>query len=261
MQVDGIDERYQLVRFDEIDSTNTQAKRLASEGAVEFTAVIAARQTAGRGRRGRAWDSPRGNLYSSIVLRPSCTPLEGAQISFVAALAVSDVARAFAPIGARIACKWPNDVLVNEHKIAGILLESAATGTRLDWLVLGVGINIERHPGLNGTYPSTSLRDLGALADADSVLRVYLGALATWYGRWRAEGFAAVRAAWLGQALGLHGPVAVQQEPAPLIGRFADIDAAGALVIELETGERRVIAAGDVFFGANALAGHDAARH
>jgi BirA family biotin operon repressor/biotin-[acetyl-CoA-carboxylase] ligase len=194
-------------------------------------------------------------------LRPPCTPFDGAQVSFVAALAVSDVARALLPRGAHVACKWPNDVLVDGRKIAGILLESAATGTRLDWLVLGVGINVEHHPGVTGAYPSTSLKDVGAVVDADGVLRAYLDALWAWHGRWRADGFAPIRAAWLANALGLHGPVTVLLEPEPLTGRFADLDAGGALVLELDTGERRVIAAGDVMFGAGSQVGRDAARH
>ena len=114
------DTHFKLVRFDEIDSTNVEAKRRATAGEPEFTVVLAATQNAGRGRRGRAWASPRGNLYSSVVLRPECTPIVGAQISFVAALAVSDVACGLVGASA-VLCKWPNDVLVNGGKVAGIL--------------------------------------------------------------------------------------------------------------------------------------------
>jgi len=256
----GLDPRFRLHRFDEIDSTNTEAKRLAAEGAPEFTVVLAGAQSAGRGRRGRAWASPPGNLYSSVVLRPEATPLQGAQVSFVAALAVSDVARGLLPPMAAIACKWPNDVIVNGHKISGILLESSATAGRLDWLVLGVGINVRHHPGFAGAYPSSTLADEGAAdVDVDSLAALYLDALAGWYGKWRREGFGAVRAAWLDRALGLHGPAVVRLERDAIEGRFVDLDPSGALVVQTPSGERVTVAAGDVTFGA---AGEShAARH
>jgi BirA family biotin operon repressor/biotin-[acetyl-CoA-carboxylase] ligase len=246
-----IDARFRVVRFDEIDSTNTEAKRRAAEGAPEFTVILAGAQTAGHGRRGRAWESPPGNLYSTLILRPACTSIVGAQISFVAALAVSDVARALVHPGASIACKWPNDVLVNGRKIAGILLESSASGGRLDWLVLGVGINVAHHPGVGGAYPSTSLHDESVNAtDVERVAALYLDAFLAWYERWQEDGFAPVRAAWLARSLGLASLVTVKLERAPLEGRFVDLDESGALVLELASGARRVIAAGEVFFGA-----------
>ena len=246
----GIDARFRLHRFDDIDSTNTEAKRLAAEGAPEFTVVLAKSQNAGRGRRGRHWASPPGNLYSSVVLRPDSTPLEGAQVSFVAALAVSDVARQVLPAAAAIACKWPNDVIVNGHKISGVLLESAATAGRLEWLVLGVGINVRHHPGLTGAYPSSALVGEGATElEVDRVVVHYLDALAAWYGRWRRDGFQAVRTAWLERALGLGGPVSVALERETVTGRFVDLDSSGALIVETDDGAHVMIAAGDVTFG------------
>ena len=246
----GIDARFRLHRFDDIDSTNTEAKRLAAEGAPEFTVVLAKSQNAGRGRRGRHWASPPGNLYSSVVLRPDSTPLEGAQVSFVAALAVSDVARQVLPAAAAIACKWPNDVIVNGHKISGVLLESAATAGRLEWLVLGVGINVRHHPGLTGAYPSSALVDEGAAElQVDTAVTYYLDALEAWYGRWRRDGFPAIRAAWLERALGLGGPVSVALERETVTGRFVDLDSSGALIVETDDGAHVMIAAGDVTFG------------
>jgi len=246
----GIDAHFHLRRFNDIDSTNMEAKRLAADGAPEFTVVLANSQNAGRGRRGRHWASPPGNLYSSVVLRPEATPLEGAQVSFVAALAVSDVARSVLPAAAAIACKWPNDVIVNGHKISGILLESAATAGRLDWLVLGVGINVSHHPGLSGAYPSSALAEEGAaVLEVETVTTHYLEALANWYGRWRRDGFSAVRAAWLDRALGLGGPISVALERETVTGRFIDLDSSGALIVENEGGAHVMIAAGDVTFG------------
>lgn len=250
MTEQGIDARFRLHRFDDIDSTNTEAKRLAADGAPEFTVVLARSQSAGRGRRGRHWASPPGNLYSSVVLRPGTTPIEGAQVSFVAALAVSDVARALLPATAALRCKWPNDVIADGHKISGILLESAATGGRLDWLVLGVGINVRHHPGLAGAYPSCALADLGANdLDVERIAARYLDALASCYLRWRAEGFAAIRTAWLKRSLGLGEPVTVALERETIEGRFVDLDSSGALIVETAGGARVVVAAGDVTFG------------
>jgi BirA family biotin operon repressor/biotin-[acetyl-CoA-carboxylase] ligase len=245
-----IEPRFRLIRFDEIDSTNIEAKRRAAAGEPEFTVVLAAAQSAGRGRRGRAWASPKGNLYSSVILRPRCAPLAAAQISFVAALAVFEVARALAARSATVLCKWPNDVLVNGRKVAGILPESSASGSTLDWLVLGVGINLVHHPGLKGPHPSTSLRDEGATeVGVEPAAARYLAALAGWYDRWRQRGFEPVRQAWLTRSFGLGSPVTVRLEQEPLEGRFAGLDPTGALLLDLSAGGRRVIAAGEVFFG------------
>ena len=110
---------YRLLRYDSIGSTNDEAKRLARDGAAEGTLVWALEQTAGRGRRGRAWSSPRGNLYLSLILRPDCPVGSAAQLGFVAALAVGDALRAILPRVERLAYKWPNDVLIDGRKIAG----------------------------------------------------------------------------------------------------------------------------------------------
>lgn len=247
----GTDVRFHVVHFDEIGSTNEEAKSRAIAGEPEFTVVVADIQTAGRGRRGRLWESPKGNLYSSVILRPDVAPIVGAQISFVASLAVSDVARALVQPAAQVACKWPNDVLINGRKMAGILLESAATSGVLDWLVLGVGINLKHHPNVGGTFPSTCLRDESPrMPDIEQVAALYFDALASWYGRWRHDGFMPIRAAWLARSLGLGAPVTVRLEREPLEGRFVDLDESGALILELASGTRRLIAAGEVFFGA-----------
>jgi len=246
----ALDPRFRLIYFDEIDSTNIEAKRRATAGAPEFTAVLAAAQRAGRGRRGRSWASPPGNVYSSVILRPACAPIVGAQISFVAALAVFDVARALVAASATVLCKWPNDVLVNGGKVAGILPESSASGATLDWLVLGVGINLAHHPGLHGPYPSTSLKEQGAdSVDVPAVTALYFGAFARWYDRWRREGFDTVRSVWLERTFSLASPMTVRLEREPLEGSFAGLDPSGALLLDLASGGRRVVAAGEVFFG------------
>jgi BirA family biotin operon repressor/biotin-[acetyl-CoA-carboxylase] ligase len=147
MTAPRLSDEYRLVELDEIDSTNEQAKRLAIAGAEEGTLVWAHRQTAGRGRRGREWTSRQGNLFTSLIIRPYCAPLEAAQFTFAAALAVRDMVAVHLRNDIEVACKWPNDVLVEGRKVSGILLESSTAGKgNVEWLVLGVGINLSHHP-------------------------------------------------------------------------------------------------------------------
>ena len=249
---------YALVALGEAGSTNDEAKARASAGAADGTVVWARRQRAGRGRRGRTWVSPAGNLYLSAVLRPACAARHVAQLSFVAALAVLDLVDG--PLPGRARCKWPNDILVDGGKVAGILLESAlGTGAQVDWVVLGIGVNLASHPGIAGPIPSTSLVAAGAPAlTPEEALPPLLAALAERRRAWETQGFAAVRGAWLARAHGLGGPVTVANGDKRRAGVFAGLDADGALVLAQADGSRLSIAAGDVVFGDTGAA--DAAR-
>ncbi|SMH52208.1 biotin--[acetyl-CoA-carboxylase] ligase [Azospirillum agricola] len=241
---------FQVKAFASVGSTNDEAKALARAGAGEGTIVWARRQESGRGRRGRAWTSPEGNLYSSTILRPGGSPAEAAQISFVAALAIAETAESVLPDPSGVRCKWPNDVLVRDRKLSGILLESepGADGA-VGWLVLGVGINLRHFPDDAG-YAATSLTAEGAPVMAPSaLLEIYAGHLAAWYGRWRAFGFGPVRDAWLARARGLGGPILVRLADRTIPGTFADLDSDGVLLLDpADGGPRQRIAAGDVFF-------------
>ena len=160
---------YRLAAFESLDSTNAQARRMATDGVPDGTVVWAASQTAGRGRQGRQWQSPKGNLYCSIVIRPEMPAAEAAQLSFVTALALGDAVSDLLPGGAELHYKWPNDLLLGGCKLAGILLESSgAVGGRLDWLVVGAGLNVADHPDVTDGYRATSLRAAGARAGADA---------------------------------------------------------------------------------------------
>jgi len=237
---------YRLVALDQCASTNDEAKALARAGAPEGTLVWALAQTGGRGRRGRAWVSPPGNLYCSLVLRPAAAAATAAQLSFVAAVAVGEVVSTLVPGSVKL--KWPNDVLVEGAKVAGILLESEPRPVGgLDWLVLGIGINVRHHPPVTD-YPCTDLARAGAgtVAAAD-VLVALAGRFENWYRRWQAQGFAPVRAAWLNAAFGLGGRMTVRLSDGNFEAVLVDLDADGALVAQTEQGIRRV-AAGDVFF-------------
>lgn len=239
---------YRLVALDRVGSTNAEAKRLAATGAEEGTLVWALEQTAGRGRRGRRWESPRGNLYLSLVLRPDAPPAEAAQLGMVAAVALGDALGTLMPPLAEVWFKWPNDVLVNGRKAGGILIESAAGGpARLDWLVLGVGVNVESHPAAT-EFPSTSLRaEGGADVAVAAVLEAFTRSFLKWTNIWVEEGFAPVRHAWLARAWRRGEAIEVRLDGRKLEGVFADLDAAGALLLDLSDGSRRRITAADVF--------------
>ncbi|HYM31107.1 MAG TPA: biotin--[acetyl-CoA-carboxylase] ligase [Candidatus Cybelea sp.] len=237
---------FELVPLDDVDSTNDEAKRRAEAGAASGTLVWTRRQSSGRGRRGRVWESPYGNCYSSLILRPRTTVAEAAQVSFVAALAVAEAVAALVPAGRKVTCKWPNDVLIDGAKCAGILLESRSGAAGIEWLVVGVGINVASAPaGIE--YPATSLAAAGATASVEHVLERYAARMSHWLERWRNEGFGAVRSAWLGWADGLGQPVRVRLGDATLVGLFESLDEAGALVLATPDGGRRRVAAGDVF--------------
>jgi BirA family biotin operon repressor/biotin-[acetyl-CoA-carboxylase] ligase len=231
---------YSLRHFADIDSTNDEAKREAAAGADAGLVVWADRQSAGRGRQGRAWQSPPGNLYCSILLRPQRPAFDVAQLSFAAALAACD---ALAPWQPR--CKWPNDVLIDGRKVAGILLETEAVGTNVAWLVVGIGVNLVDHPAATET-PATSLAAHGGTMTPAAMLAGWCRQFDAWHRTWQARGFAPLRDAWLAHAHGLGGEIRVRYAQTETRGRFVDLDASGALVLENAEG-RRHISAGAVF--------------
>lgn len=241
---------YRLVAMDRVESSNDEARKLAEQGAEDGTLVWVKEQTKGRGRQGRSFISPPGNLYLSLVLRPDCTVAEAAQLSFVAALGVGEAVGSVALPGVEVLYKWPNDVLFSGRKGAGILLESRMSPEgALDWLVLGVGVNVKSFPeGLD--VEATSLQYEGAPPDLDEVdmLEAFARHFLGWVNRWLEDGFAPVRQAWLHHAKGLGETIEVRLPRETLTGVFRDLDAQGALLLELPDGNTRAIAAGDVYF-------------
>ena len=241
---------YRLVALERVGSSNDEAKRLAEEGAEDGTLVWAREQLEGRGRLGRTWASPPGNLYLSLILRPDCAPAEAAQLGFVAALGLGGGIGSVAPPLVEVRYKWPNDVLFNGRKGAGILLESRMSPSGgIDWLVLGLGVNVTSFPE-DATFPATSLRFEGApptLTEVD-LLEGFARHFLTWINRWLEDGFAPIRETWMRHAHGLGEPVEVRLSGETLSGRFRDLDDSGALLLELADGRVRPIAAGDVYF-------------
>ncbi|MEI9884945.1 MAG: biotin--[acetyl-CoA-carboxylase] ligase [Rhizomicrobium sp.] len=239
---------YGLKSFDVIDSTNEEARRRAAAGEPGPLWITAARQTAGRGRRGRVWESPSGNLAATLLLRPGRPAGECAQLSFAAAIAACDMLQGFAP-ATPMCVKWPNDVLAGGGKICGILLESASQGGEQPaWLAIGIGANLAAHP--QGTeFPATSLTALGVSAPAPADALLHLAAhFARWYEVWKAQGFAGIRDAWLARAAGLGSRIRARLATEETQGVFEGIDETGALILRESVGSVRRIAAGEVFF-------------
>ena len=249
---------YTLISRDCIDSTNVEAARLAhaNDPSVSGNSVIwAKQQTGGRGRRGRAWASPVGNLYCSIIVRPPVSLTEAAQTGYVAALAVYDLMAACCDDTASIHTKWPNDVLVNGKKASGILLESNAEpgGSDVDWLIVGIGINIDHFPD-DPPYPATSINaeraDSTRATTVEDALSQLVAAFDRWYQVWLEQGFSTIRLAWKEKARGIGEDIIVRLEKQELSGIFADIDHQGALILRHEAGDQ-LITAGDIFFPAS----------
>lgn len=236
-----------LIHHGSIGSTNDRAKILASDGAQDGTLVWADEQTRGRGRNGRHWYSPPGNLYCSLILRPKGIPSVVSGISLIASLAVASALENFLPQSAELKLKWPNDVLINGKKTAGILLETSPYGVSLSrWVVVGCGVNIASSPP-KGLYPMTSLnKELGVESVVEKVLVAYIRYFLDWLEQCRRHGLLRIRDAWLERAKGLGEPITVNIGKDILEGIFWDMDESGALIVKLSSGDTRKITAGDV---------------
>jgi BirA family biotin operon repressor/biotin-[acetyl-CoA-carboxylase] ligase len=245
---------FRLLRLDEIASTNDLARRFAEEGEAAGLFVVAGRQTAGRGRLGRTWQSPPGNLYASLLLRPGGRTLaEASTLSLVTALALAETFEALSGGAVQPRVKWPNDVLIEGAKTAGILLEGAANAAgRCAWLVIGIGVNVAWAPPAAGMlYPVTYLTAHPGLAHltAPGLLKGLVGPLHHRLDRWGEGGFAALREAWLARAHRLGETVELRLGGGAVRGRFLDVDADGALRLERSPGTVERFTAGEIVFG------------
>ena len=238
---------FALIERDLIPSTNDHARDLAGRGAAEGTLVWAKAQTQGRGRHGRDWASQPGNLFVSVVLRPEARVQNAVQIGYVAALAVGETVRAGIDPTVPTSQKWPNDVLLDGRKVSGILLESATLPDgSMDWLVLGIGLNVASHPS-DARLAATDLRSHGDTRPLAEILEGLANSFLRWYRRWQGEGFGPIRAAWLDQAHTPGEPIEVRQDRDAFRGAFVEIDDTGALVLKPEAGALRTVSYGDVF--------------
>lgn len=234
-----------------VDSTMAEAARIAPAlSGPEW--VLALEQTAGHGRRGRAWSSGRGNFMASLVMRPEESPETVALRSFVAALALRDALIDATGRAEGLALKWPNDVLLNGGKVAGILLESIGAGARVDHLIIGIGVNLATAPAASevepGATPPVSLAsETGALVTPEEFLDLLAPAYARHEANFATYGFAPIRTAWLAGAARLGETVTARTMRETVTGRFDTVDASGNLVLQTAKGPR-AIAAAEIFF-------------
>lgn len=239
-----------LAAFDQLGSTNAEALRMAaSEQAAAATWVVAARQTGGHGRRGRAWSSPDGNLAATYLAAIDVPSVDIASLGFVAGVALFDAVASLAPSARRrIALKWPNDLLADGAKLAGVLVEVAPGVNGGHAVAVGFGVNVLAPPeGLSA--PATALRTLGCPADAADLFSALTDSWHRVLLLWdRGRGMTAIRTCWLDRASGLGQPIEVRTSTDHLKGTFSMIDDRGRLVIETSGGPRTVTA-GEVFFG------------
>jgi len=233
------------VVLDSVDSTNAEALRRARAGERGPLWIAAAQQTAGRGRRGRSWMSPPGNLHASLLLTDPAPATVAPQLAFVAGLAVHDAAAALAPgLAAGLALKWPNDMLCRGAKIAGILIEGEGEPVTV---AIGVGVNCRHHPS-TVEHPATDFAEQGIAVDAPALLQALGRAMATRLRQWdRGAGFAAIRTGWLARAVGIGHAIRVRLAERETSGHFEAIDETGRLILRLGDGGRETIAAGEVF--------------
>jgi BirA family biotin operon repressor/biotin-[acetyl-CoA-carboxylase] ligase len=245
---------YRLSVLDETDSTSNDALAAARAGDPGRHWFVARRQRAGRGRHGRAWASPPGNLYASLLLVEPCPPAVAPQLGFIAGVAAHDAVSRLTGIGApRLALKWPNDLILDGGKLAGLLVEGQfmqLVGTFC--VAVGIGVNVAAAP--QGTpYPTRALAAMGADVGVADLFAALSAAFAQGYDPWHAaqaegrDGFAAVRQGWLARAAGIGRRVTLRLPSGERQGAFRGLDVSGRLQLETAAG-LELIDAGDLYF-------------
>jgi BirA family biotin operon repressor/biotin-[acetyl-CoA-carboxylase] ligase len=256
---------YRLFSYDSVGSTSDEAARAARAGDAGDVWFAALEQTSGRGRRGRPWQTVRGNLAASLLYLPEVAPAVSATLGFVAGVALARALAVAAPeaeigIGldggtgtnGRFALKWPNDVLADGAKLAGILLEAQKRPDGQTAVVVGFGVNVVAAPaGL--PYPATSLRQLGSTATAGTIFAALSDSWVDCVEIWNSgRGVSAILAAWRQTAAGIGAEIAVSRDGDVVRGIFETVDDAGRLIVRASDDTRIPITAGDVHFGATA---------
>ncbi|MDF1792386.1 MAG: biotin--[acetyl-CoA-carboxylase] ligase [Thalassobaculaceae bacterium] len=241
-----------IIDLETVDSTNLEARRRIADGAADGTIVTAREQTGGRARRGRSWTSPPGNLYWTQIRYPTGDWPPAWGLSMVSALAVRDLARAALPAAAPIALKWPNDVLVQGKKLAGILLESGEQAGR-HWVICGIGVNLVSSPPTGQLYQATDLQSSGATAiDRDAAVGDLAGYFSHHLAAYLAGGLPVIRDRVLTHLAGVGGPITARVSDDPgddVTGTLRGLDAQCRAEIETADGTVRALSAGDLFFG------------
>lgn len=248
--------QWPVVAFDEIDSTNLEAQRRLADGRLEATWITAARQTAGRGRSGRSWQTLDGNLFASLLLPLSCAPGVLHHLSLVSGLAlfnaISDGCQT-AELELDLRLKWPNDVLIDEAKVAGILVESSIVGEQVV-AIMGFGVNLQSAPDIQGRK-TTSLAKQGLELSPKAFLERLDHALYSAIGLWDAGSrFQSIRNEWLSRSFPAGHPMVINATGGRVHGVFEGLDEDGALLIRTSTGKIEQFHFGDVAVGGEAAA-------
>ncbi|HZZ87776.1 MAG TPA: biotin--[acetyl-CoA-carboxylase] ligase [Caulobacteraceae bacterium] len=237
--------------LEEVDSTNAEARRRAEAGEGGPLWITAKRQTAGRGRRGRSWETGAGNLAATLLAHTDKPPADAAQISFVAALAVADLASAYVP-ATLVSLKWPNDPLIAGRKTAGILVESGPHPGGGLWLAVGCGVNLATPPEA-AERPATAFAQHMRTPPPSPLdaLAVMAESFERWRDLWERLGFAPIAEAWTTRAHGLGETCTARLPHETVTGIAEGLDSDGALRLRTAAGAVRRITAGDVFFSAS----------
>lgn len=243
---------YHLLSFDSLDSTNEEAKRLAKAGGSHGAVIWARKQSEGKGRLGRNWLSAEGNLFVSVLLQPQKSLAELSQLSFVAAVAALEAVAPLLEDKSSLKTKWPNDILLSDRKLGGILLESFRTeGNDYPWVIVGLGINIDSYPPRT-EFPATCLKEAGVeLVSAKIILSRFIHHFIECYNEWNNKGFNGIRKDWLANAWNLKQKITARLEGIEVQGIFDGIDTSGNLVLILDNGKKHIIHAGDVYASGN----------
>ena len=246
---------YHLLSFDTLDSTNEEAKRLANGGGHHGAVIWAKHQTEGKGRLGRTWISSAGNLFVSVLLQPEKPMAELSQLSFVTAVAAIEAMEDLLSDDHRLQCKWPNDILLNDRKLGGILLESFQSGqagigekpTGKPWVVVGLGINVDSYPPRT-EFPAICLKDAGVeLISAKIILSRFIHHFIDCYNEWNVKGFSPVRKKWTNLAWGLEKRLCARLPGGNVEGVCMGLDTQGSLLLRLDNGKKHQVHAGDIF--------------
>ncbi|WP_203075006.1 biotin--[acetyl-CoA-carboxylase] ligase [Falsiroseomonas ponticola] len=234
---------WRLRVHESLASTTDPLLRLAAAGEPEGIAVLALRQTAGRGRDGRAWESPAGNLYLSVLLRPGGLARDAGQWALLSAVALHDALAPDVPPGAALAAKWPNDLLLDGAKVAGILTDSAADAEgRIEWIIFGMGANLAVAPAVPGRATACLARPGQPAPEPRAVAARVLAAIDHWRGVLAAQGFGAIREAWVARGPAIGQALTMRDGRA---GTYAGLAADGSLLLAGE-GRVQALSSGEV---------------
>ncbi len=241
---------FRLEVFGELESTSDFCMERARRGEAEGLAVLAKTQTAGRGSRGRSWTAPAGNLNLSILLRPKIPASDAGIFPLLTGLAVAEGVEKNLPRGVIAMLKWPNDVLLNGAKLAGVLIDASPIGGRLEWLVIGIGVNLRLAPEIPGRA-TTSLMAHNAVVTAEAAAKTILERMSFWLGVLDGAGTGSIHDAWLERAHPLGTVLEIRSAAGIVSGNFAGLSASGELLLEREQKIER-INTGEIMLGSGA---------